>query len=195
MRRGRGSGCLRCGGMRGLFRAVDPAQPDHLCQQVRNRIAEWKRGGPTFSVLLVEVNQYDQDVQHWDTAQRDLVTLALTKYLTATLREMDVVGHYAPGCLALLLPSAGIADAIRIAERLREGFSQSHASPDAEQPRLTLSVAVAQVTENDDTIALLKRAEAALDAADRRGGDRAYYHDGERCAPITAMLEIVDYLA
>jgi GGDEF domain-containing protein len=60
---------------------------------------------------------------------------------------------------------------------------------------LTLSVAVVQVMEGDDSISLLKRAEAALDAADRRGGNRAYYHDGERCAPITAMLEAMDCLA
>ena len=26
-------------------------------------------------------------------------------------------------------------------------------------------------------------------------GRRAYYHDGERCAPITAMLETMDYLS
>jgi diguanylate cyclase (GGDEF)-like protein len=119
---------------------------------------------------------------------------AAGRYLTATLRVMDVVGRYAPGCFALLLPSVGIAEAIRVAERLREQFPLSHASPDVEQPRLTLSVAAAQVMENDDTIALLTRAEAALDAAERRGGDRAYFHDGERCAPITAMLEIMDYL-
>ena len=108
---------------------------------------------------------------------------------------MDIVGHYAPGCFALLLPTAGLADAIRVAERLREGFAQYSSSAQGEQPRLTLSVGVVQVTEKDDSISLLKRAEAALDAADRRGGNRAYYHDGERCAPITAMLETMDYLA
>ena len=64
-----------------------------------------------------------------------------------------------------------------------------------EPPRLTLSVGVVQVTEKDDSVSVLKRAETALDAADRRGGDRAYYHDGNRCAPITAMLETMDYLS
>jgi hypothetical protein len=52
-----------------------------------------------------------------------------------------------------------------------------------------------QVREDDDSFSVLKRAEAALDAADRRGGNRAYCHDGERCAPITAMLETMGYLA
>lgn len=166
-----------------------------FCQQVRNRTAEWKRGGPTFSVVLMEVNQYEQGGENRGQRAREAATLAANRFLAATVREMDTVGYYGPGCFALLLPTAGLADAIRVAERLREGFSEYSPSAQGEQPRLTLSVGVVQVTEKDDSISLLKRAEAALDAADRRGGNRAYYHDGERCAPITAMLETMDYLA
>lgn len=166
-----------------------------FCQQVRNRAAEWKRGGPTFSVVLMEVNQYEQGGENRGQQAREAATLAANRFLAATVREMDVVGHYAPGCFGLLLPTAGLADAIRVAERLREGFSQYSLPVPDELPRLTLSVGVVQITEKDDSISLLKRAEAALDAADRRGGNRAYYHDGERCAPITAMLETMDYLA
>ena len=40
--------------------ALEEAYPElpsrtNFCQQVRNRTAEWRRGGPTFSLLLVEV--------------------------------------------------------------------------------------------------------------------------------------------
>jgi len=165
-----------------------------FCQQVRNRTAEWQRGGPTFSVVLIEVNQYDEGSSDREQQARVFATRVATKFLSATIREMDALGHYAPGCFALLLPTAGLTDAIRVAERLREGFSQCIPSEHGEQPRLTLSVGVVQVMEKDDSISVLKRAEAALDAADRRGGNRAYYNDGERCAPITAMLETMGYL-
>lgn len=182
-------------------RAVDLGALSNLlsrttfCQQVRNRTAEWKRGGPTFSLVLFEVNQYDEGGGDRGQRVREVVTQAATMFLAATIREMDVAGHYAPGCFALLLPTAGLSDAIRVAERLREGFCQYTSSAQGEQLRLTLSVGVVQVMEKDDPVSVLKRAEAALDAADRRGGDRAYYHDGERCAPITAMLETMGYLA
>ena len=166
-----------------------------FCQHVRNRTAEWKRGGPTFSVVLLEVNQYDQGEGASAQRGREAATRAATRFLTATAREMDSVGHYAPGGFALLLPTAGLGDALRVAERLREGFSQCTASAQGAQSELTLNVGVVQVMDKDDSISLLKRAEAALDAAHRRGGNRAYYHDGERCAPITAMLEAMDYLA
>jgi diguanylate cyclase len=164
-----------------------------FCQQVRNRTAEWKRGGPTFSVVLIEMNQFHDDGP-CHRGQREAVVVAAARFLAATVREMDVVAHYAPGCFALLLPTAGLADAIRVGERLREGFSQ-YSLARGDLPRLTASVGVVQVREDDDSFSVLKRAEAALDAADRRGGNRAYCHDGERCAPITAMLETMGYLA
>jgi diguanylate cyclase len=165
-----------------------------FCQQIRNRTAEWKRGGPIFSIALIEVNQFDERDGHHGQRSREVATVAATEFLAATVREMDIVGYYAPGCFALLLPTAGLVDAIRAAERLREGFCQLNFSTQGEQQRLTWSVGVVQVMENDDAISVLQRAEAALNAADRRGGNRVCYHDGERCVPITAMLETIEYL-
>ena len=167
----------------------------NFCQIVRNRTAEWKRGGPVFSVVLIEVNQYDHGEGQPGHLSRQTTTALITKFLGATVREMDIVGNYGPGCFALLLPTAGLIDGIRVAERLREEFSRYSTAGRVDQPKLTLSVGVVQIQEKDDSVSVLKRAEAALDAADRRGGNRAYYHDGERCAPITAMLETMGYLA
>jgi len=155
-------------------------------------MAEWKRGGPTFSVILVDVDQYEQGGEECGQPTREAATLATRRFLVASVRETDILSSYAPGCFALLLPTTGLADAFQVAERLREEFSQYVHSAHGGQRRLTLSVGAAQVTEKDDSISLLKRAEAALDVADRRGGNRAYYHDGERCAPI---LETMDLLA
>jgi diguanylate cyclase len=167
----------------------------NFCQQVRTRMAEWKRGGPTLSVALLEVNQFEQNAERRGPPAREFAQGEAVRFLVATIREMDTVGQYAPGCLALLLPTAALTDAIRVAERLREEFARFSSAANGDQSRLTMSVGVAQCLEGDDSILLLKRAEAALDAADRRGGNRAYYHDGDRCAPITAMLETMDYLA
>ena len=130
-----------------------------------------------------------------DPHQHDNATLTAAKYLTSTVREMDVVGNYTPGCFALLLPTAELVNAIRVAERLREGVQQFSLLESGGNSMLTFSVAVVQIMESDESISLLKRAEAALDEADRRGGNRSYYHDGQRCAPITAMLETMDYLS
>jgi diguanylate cyclase len=161
-----------------------------FCQQVRGRMSEWKRGGPTFSVVLLEVNQFDQGRQWHGLETRQLAGQTATRLLTATIRDMDLVGHYAPGCFALLLPTAALVDAVQVAERLRKEFAQSNpAAADGTPVRLALSVGVVQAQTRDDFISLLQRAEAALDAADRRGGNRTYCHDGQRCAPADAVLQ------
>jgi diguanylate cyclase len=192
--------------------AAEEQQPDHalpdalhfelelphrtsFCQQVRHRTAEWKRGGPVFSVILIEVNQYGANDESCSEQWYLSAMQAVSKYITTSAREMDVIGYYAPGCFAMLLPTAELVNAIRVAERLREGFSLANPLGEGAQSRLALSVGVVQVMGKDDSISMLKRAEEAVDAAVRRGGDRAYYHDGKRCAPITAMLETMDYLS
>ena len=60
----------------------------NFCQLVRNRAAEWKRGGPTFSVVLMEVNQYEQGTGNCGQQGRAAATLAATRFLAATVREM-----------------------------------------------------------------------------------------------------------
>jgi diguanylate cyclase len=152
-----------------------------LCQQIRTRMAEWKRGGPTFCVVLVEIGQFDHHGEQCRRQVREAAILAATKVFAATVREMDVVGQYAPGCFGLLLPAAGLVDAIQVAKRLREEFAQYGLQVPDERARPTLSMGMVQAMEKDDTISLLKRAEAALDATDRRQGNQSCYDDGKRC--------------
>lgn len=165
----------------------------NFCQQVRSRTAEWKRGGSAFSVVLIEVGQA-AIAKECSLSAGEPATLVVARKLHAIIREMDVLGNYAPGCMALLLPAVELADAIRIADRLQEELSLSVAGEVAERPKITLSIGVAQVMDGDDSISLLKRAEEALDAADRREGTQTFFHDGKRCAPVTAMLEMMNYL-
>ena len=49
---------------------------------------------------------------------------------------------------------------------------------------------VVQAMEADDATSVLKRAEMALDAAERNGGNHVYCHDGERTAPMAAIMEM-----
>jgi diguanylate cyclase len=166
----------------------------NFCQQVRYRTAEWKRGGPTFSIALIEVNELDAAGRSTGGA-RETTIAATTKFLAATIREMDVVGRYAPGCFALMVPTATLANAIRVTERLHEGFALFNAAAGENGPRLGLSIGVVQIQDEDDSISVLKRAEAALDASVRQGGDCVYCHDGERSAPVAEMMESLENLS
>jgi diguanylate cyclase len=144
----------------------------NFCRQVRNRIAEWKRGGPTFSLLLIEVSRQDIIDGMSDPEEYQQAMLAVSRFLTMSAREMDVVGHYAPGCFTMMLPTAELVNAIRVAERMREGFCRFNATLPGELSLLRLSIGAVQITKKDDTLTIFRRAEEALDIAERRGGDR-----------------------
>ena len=146
-------------------------------------------------MALIGVSQYAQGGELCGQEARGAGMLAATQFLPAAVREMDSVGQYGPGCFALLLPTAELPNAVQVAERLRRGFSEYSRLSQLEHQMLTLNVGVAEITERDDSVSLLKRAEAALDAANRQGSNLVYYHDGGGCAPITAMLETMDCIA
>ena len=144
--------------------------------QVRQRIAEWKRGGPAFSVMLVKVDDYDQITKTHGRAAAEYSIRATRLFLSATLRDMDLIGHYSSACFALLLPRTRRADAVIVAERVRKGATQCVLPTKSGSLEVTVSVGIAELAEGDDVVRLLQRAEAAMSAAEK---NRICYHNGQ----------------
>ena len=78
-----------------------------FCQHVRTRVAEWKRGGPAFSLVLVEIDFFDGLTRTYGEKLRDLLVTSLARVVFAGVREMDMVARYSPSCLGFLLPNGG----------------------------------------------------------------------------------------
>lgn len=159
-----------------------------FCQVVCQRVAERKRGGPTVSMILVEIDRYEQIIRRHPRPVGQFIVSTVEKLLAATVREMDLVARYSVDRFALLLPSAQFGDAVRIGERLHQAIAR-WALKVEEQFRFTISIGVAEVTQRDDMASFIQRAEAALDSGRRRGGGCTYYHDGRGCVPIGAVPE------
>jgi diguanylate cyclase len=159
-----------------------------FCQQVRNRTAEWQRGGPTFSVILAKAATADSyDADSSSSYEQSAHTVLRNRVLAAC--DMEAVGQYAPNCLSLLLPTATLAEAMRVASQLRAAVAHVSSLSAGTGVAWTLSIGVAEITEQDDFISLLRRAEAALNEASRPPGGRVYYHDGAGCVPLATRCE------
>jgi diguanylate cyclase len=165
-----------------------PASCTTFCQHVRTRIGEWTRDGALFSLVLVEPDQCRPGLEGSTRQGREQVIHAIATFLTATVRDMDLVGQYGPSCFAVLLPTASLSVAIQVTERLREGFALCTPQASDDRSPATLSMGLVQVAEGDDTFSLFQRAEAALDAAQRHGGNCGYYEAQGQCSPIAAVL-------
>jgi len=169
--------------------SVDTLNRTAFCQQVRSRIAEWKRGGPTLSLILLEIDQCDHMMSHQGQQVREAVLAELRRLVQAAIREMDLVARYGPNSLAMLLPTARLAEATRVAERLREGVTQLTVPIGEGSLRLTASIGVIEVCESDNIVTLFHRAEKAVAAGHQNGGNCVFHYDGAQCAQVSAMAE------
>ena len=78
-----------------------------------------------------------QHVENGGQPARELASRVIARYLLASIREMDVLGSYTPGCFALMMPTAGLADALRVAERLSAVLSQQVSLASGGQPAVS----------------------------------------------------------
>jgi hypothetical protein len=122
-----------------------------------------------FQKIMADVDRFKKFNDTHGHPTGDEMLRGFARLLRRKMREMDMVGYYAPGCFALLLPTAGLANAIRVGERLRAEFSQYGTSVQGEPTKRALSVGVAQVMERDDSIGLLKRPSMPRTAAEAIG--------------------------
>jgi len=161
-----------------------------FCQHVRSRMAEWKRGGTTLTLVLVEIDHFESLARLHGPAFRDLLASSLARVVFAGVREMDMVARYSTSCLAFLLPNAALFDAMRVADRIREAATQVEISVGGTKAGFTVSIGMIEAGSADDMVQLFRKAEMALDAGHQRGGNCLFHHDGERCQPATALAEI-----
>ncbi len=141
---------------------------------VERRISEWSRGGPTLSVLLVEVDEYDAILAAHGDKAREVVVRAAAQFLKAAMREMDHIARYNDRCFGLLLPGTEVTETSSVAERLRTAIARCSLPIDDAKVTFTVSLGAAEVTENDTEVSLLSRAESSLLTARESGGNCSY---------------------
>ncbi len=144
------------------------------------RLAEWRRGGASPAVALVRVDDCPGlTARHGPQASRKALQ-ATAHFLSVTVREMDLVAEYDATTFAFLLPGAGLPDLLRIADRIRQSVARCELAVPAGQFNFTVSIGGAVTMKNDETPTLLWRAEEALDAAVKAGGNSCFFHSGQR---------------
>jgi diguanylate cyclase (GGDEF)-like protein len=123
------------------------------------------------SLLLVEIDNLQdyRQTQGWQATEH--VLCDLVKQISSGVRNIDIVGRYGVGSVILYLPETPRDKALLAAERIRALVEKG--SKAAAPSGLTVSVGVASLPENGDTVnRLLESVTAAVLAAQRAGRNR-----------------------
>jgi diguanylate cyclase (GGDEF)-like protein len=155
--------------------------------QITRRIAEWRRGGTTFSVLLarVEFPAVAGQPPLCDESRRTALRI-VQQFARASLRDMDLLTRWQDDGLAILLPGSLVTDAAGVATRLRTAIERYEMPAQHGLLSLAFHAGVAEVVEGNDAQRVLRRAWLALDAACQAGPGSVCLHDGLRPMPAGA---------
>jgi diguanylate cyclase (GGDEF)-like protein len=100
----------------------------------------------------------------------DAVLVQLTNSMRSALRDIDTFGRLGGEEFAAVLPGAGVATAMQVAERLRSFVEGNAVTTRAGTIRVTISIGITLASGVDDNPdALLRRADSAMYQAKGEG--------------------------
>jgi two-component system cell cycle response regulator len=137
-----------------------------------------KRAGKTgqpVSALVVDIDHFKKINDNFGHTIGDEVLREFAARLASNVRAVDLACRYGGEEFVVLMPDTELADAHRIAERIRRHVAGSpfRVAGGKELLSVTISVGVAAATDSSDAVeSLLRRADEAVYAAKAEGRNR-----------------------
>ncbi|ODV41922.1 hypothetical protein AWV79_31715 [Cupriavidus sp. UYMMa02A] len=144
-------------------------------------------GRPAPALLIIDIDRFKAVNDTFGHAAGDAVLQAFAGLAGAQIRTTDRLGRLGGEEFAVLLPATRVADALRMAERIRASAEQ-HVVRVADKGgivRYTISGGVACLRPGESLAQLSARADAALYRAKLEGRNRILAHDDQ--VPGTAV--------
>lgn len=138
-----------------------------------NEWARWQRYGKTFSVLVIDVDDFKSINDTYGHQAGDQALKYLAARLSEAIRAVDIVGRYGGEEFVILLPETNAEGAVFAAEKALQNVRKSPLHLNGTALGITISIGIASVRLEDKNIdMLLHRADSALYEAKRAGKNR-----------------------
>ncbi|MFZ0258217.1 MAG: GGDEF domain-containing protein [Gammaproteobacteria bacterium] len=144
------------------------------------------RHGNPLSIIMLDADQFKAVNDIHGHLVGDTALKALAGCIKATVRDSDIVFRYGGEEFLIVLSSTDIAGASLLAERLRSAVQDLTIQSEEICIKITVSLGVANLKEEDDSIRLLQRADRALYEAKstgRNGVTSSAGHESEAIVP------------
>jgi diguanylate cyclase (GGDEF)-like protein len=150
----------------------------YLMERFREERLRAARSRRPLIALMLDIDKFKRVNDTYGHDAGDVVLQELARVVRAQTRAEDIVARYGGEEFCILLPETPLDEALRIAERLRVTAS-GHAMPaSAGIDHVTFSIGVASWEPADVAEELFSRADLAMYAVKRRGGDGVCVAEG-----------------
>jgi diguanylate cyclase (GGDEF)-like protein/PAS domain S-box-containing protein len=146
----------------------------YFMDQAELELSRAIRYGNPLSLYMLDIDFFKKVNDSYGHKIGDLVLIKLAEVCRQTLREVDIIGRVGGEEFVILLPETDLAEAAKVAERLRESIAKSKVPLESGLPlHFTVSIGVTSLVSEDDNLdVLLNLADKALYEAKEKGRNR-----------------------
>jgi len=131
--------------------------------------------GEPLSLLMLDIDHFKSFNDNYGHLTGDQVLRLVAMSLKQTIKGQDLTARYGGEEFAVVLPSTALRQALTVADHIRRAVMAKELKKKSTGEilgRVTISVGVSMLKPDDDTDALIERADACLYAAKRNGRNR-----------------------
>jgi diguanylate cyclase (GGDEF)-like protein len=142
--------------------------------RLHDEFTRWQRYGGDMSVLLFDLDHFKKINDQFGHGVGDTVLRLMAQRVAAVVRAQDTFGRFGGEEFALLLPCTPLADAMSVAEKIRNVIAETPVEVEGTIVQVTASVGGAAARQGTLTYEVLtNEADAALYTAKRQGRNRS----------------------
>ncbi len=145
----------------------------HFFALAEKLFIEAKRLNQQFCVAILDIDHFKTINDHYGHAIGDYALIQTTQVMKSQIREMDVLGRYGGEEFVVALPTAGIEEALQIAQRIAAAVREHQFESNGQWFGITISGGIAQRNGSidEDLENIMLKADKALYQAKAKGRD------------------------
>jgi diguanylate cyclase (GGDEF)-like protein len=144
----------------------------HIKEHLEREVARARRHGQSLAFGLLDIDYFKSVNDTYGHTAGDRVVRNFARLLRQRLRKSDLIGRYGGDEFAVILPGAVLADAVKVLEQIRAGFSSVRQRSFHEEFGVTVSGGVSVMGPSTDARLLCEAADRALYRAKQEGRNR-----------------------
>lgn len=146
----------------------------HINQSVQNEFGRARRYKEPLSVMMIEIDGYDEILNTWGPMAADTLVQVFSGYCVLVMRHCDSFGRLGPNRFMAILPETPGNGAHILGSRMCREIAKHDVIVDNEILNFTVSIGTAEVATSDRWAGdILRRTEQALDDAIESGRGQA----------------------
>lgn len=164
-------------------------------EELDHQLAYAQRFNQSSALLFIDLDQFKYINDTLGHQAGDECLLTVTRSLTSTLRNIDIMGRLGGDEFGLILPHTSIEEAEIVAQHLLDKLAAKSPMPQELSTHISASIGITAFPEHGVTPSeLLAKADAAMYAAKRKGRSQfhTYMHDDDTLLQMHAKVHWED---